>query len=36
MTRFWQLVSATEKCCQNRVLRKPDSGRTKKLILLIN
>ncbi len=23
--RFWQLVSATVKCCQNPVLPKPDN-----------
>jgi hypothetical protein len=23
--RFWQLVGAPEKCCQNRVLPKPDN-----------
>jgi len=27
MTRFWQLIGATEKCGQNRVLPKPDNER---------
>ncbi len=28
--RFWQLVCATEKCCQNSIMRE------KKLFLLFN